>query len=204
MKKKILWIETIQIKQIIQNSTSKKEVLETMGYNKGEVRHHNKLTQFIGDYNIDISHFGFVPEKWKELPNIINDCYSYADILRKLELSTHGSNTLTAKKYVQHFNLNVEHFDKVKGTKSDKVVLTDEHVFCKNKITKSVVRKRFLKLVEYKCVICGIDKWMNAPLILEMDHIDGNRDNNEWNNLRLLCPNCHSQTETFGSKNGIK
>lgn len=202
MKMKVLWTEIVQIKQIIKISTSKKEVLETMGYNKGEVRHHNKLTQFIVDNNIDISHFGFIPEKWKELPNIIHECYSYADILRKLELSTHGSNTLTAKKYVQYFNLSIEHFDKVKGTKSDKVVLTDEQVFCKNKITKSVVRKRFLKLVDYKCVIRSTINWMNKPLILEMDHIDGDRDNNDWDNLRLLCPNCHSQTDTYGSRNG--
>ena len=52
-----------------------------------------------------------------------------------------------------------------------------------------------------KCSNCGQSSiWNNKPLILQLDHIDGNSDNNYPENLRLLCPNCHSQTENFGSK----
>ena len=42
--------------------------------------------------------------------------------------------------------------------------------------------------------------WNNKPLVLQLDHIDGDSDNNYPSNLRLLCPNCHTQTENFGSK----
>ncbi|MFA6159158.1 MAG: HNH endonuclease signature motif containing protein [Candidatus Paceibacterota bacterium] len=42
---------------------------------------------------------------------------------------------------------------------------------------------------------------MSLPLTLEIDHIDGNPENNEKENLRLLCPNCHSQTSTYRGKN---
>jgi hypothetical protein len=42
--------------------------------------------------------------------------------------------------------------------------------------------------------------WNNKPLTLHLDHIDGNSDDNHPSNLRLLCPHCHSQTDTFGSK----
>ncbi len=52
-----------------------------------------------------------------------------------------------------------------------------------------------------KCSECSVsDIWNNNPLVLQLDHIDGNSDNNFPTNLRLLCPNCHSQTENFGSK----
>lgn len=52
-----------------------------------------------------------------------------------------------------------------------------------------------------KCFECGQDgTWNNKPLVLQLDHIDGDSDNNFPKNLRLLCPNCHSQTENFGSK----
>ena len=51
------------------------------------------------------------------------------------------------------------------------------------------------------CDTCKIDKWMNKQIILEVDHIDGNINNNLPINLRLTCPNCHSQTPTWKARN---
>ena len=50
---------------------------------------------------------------------------------------------------------------------------------------------------EYKCLHCGLDKWMGLRITLELDHIDGNRNNHVRENLRCLCPNCHSITHTW-------
>ena len=51
------------------------------------------------------------------------------------------------------------------------------------------------------CSLCGQgDSWNGKELVLQLDHIDGNSDNNEVSNLRLLCPNCHTQTETYTSR----
>jgi len=51
------------------------------------------------------------------------------------------------------------------------------------------------------CELCGQGAiHNNLPLVLQVDHIDGNSDNNKLDNVRLLCPNCHTQTETYGSK----
>ena len=52
-----------------------------------------------------------------------------------------------------------------------------------------------------KCDECGIKDWNGKPLSIELDHIDGDRTNHKEDNLRMLCPNCHSQTETYKSKN---
>lgn len=60
------------------------------------------------------------------------------------------------------------------------------------------------KIFKYKCYICNISKWNNKEISLDLDHIDGNRENNLLNNLRLLCPNCHSQTSTFKGRNNKK
>lgn len=53
----------------------------------------------------------------------------------------------------------------------------------------------------YKCEICGIKEWNGKPIRLEIHHIDGDRTNNNMDNLQILCPNCHSQTENFRGKN---
>lgn len=53
----------------------------------------------------------------------------------------------------------------------------------------------------YKCSICGISEWNNNHITLELEHKDGNSENNLEDNVCLICPNCHSQTETYKGKN---
>jgi len=50
------------------------------------------------------------------------------------------------------------------------------------------------------CLFCNISEWQGKPIVLALDHIDGNNRNNSRDNLRFLCPNCHSQTPTWGFK----
>ena len=54
---------------------------------------------------------------------------------------------------------------------------------------------------ERKCERCGITEWMGEKITLQLHHIDGNRQNNNVENLQILCPNCHSQTDNFCGKN---
>lgn len=54
---------------------------------------------------------------------------------------------------------------------------------------------------ENKCEQCGLTKWKGLPITCELHHIDGDRQNNKLSNLQMLCPNCHSQTHNYGSKN---
>lgn len=65
------------------------------------------------------------------------------------------------------------------------------------------LNKRLLKekILENKCSVCQIDSWNNLPISLHLDHINGESSDHRLENLRLLCPNCHSQTETYCGKN---
>lgn len=69
------------------------------------------------------------------------------------------------------------------------------------KFPRKLIRDFLILRDGYKCKSCGIDSWNNKPITLWADHIDGNATNNHPNNFRLVCPNCDSQSETFGGKN---
>ena len=62
-------------------------------------------------------------------------------------------------------------------------------------------KRYLLEQCDGKCQICGISEWNEKPIVLECDHIDGDHKNNAPNNLRMICPNCHSQTDTYKAKN---
>lgn len=69
---------------------------------------------------------------------------------------------------------------------------------------RQTIKKQLIKagIFEEICCLCKIGTiWNNKSLTLHLDHINGINDDNRIENLRLLCPNCHSQTDTFGSKN---
>ena len=57
-------------------------------------------------------------------------------------------------------------------------------------------------LLENRCERCGLSEWRGMPLVVQIDHINGVRNDHRLENLRMLCPNCHSQTETYGRRNG--
>jgi hypothetical protein len=75
-------------------------------------------------------------------------------------------------------------------------VATVESAMTDNTRRKALIRER-----GSRCESCSLSEWLGSPIPLQLDHIDGNSDNNSRVNLRLLCPNCHALTPTFGNKN---
>jgi Zn finger protein HypA/HybF involved in hydrogenase expression len=69
----------------------------------------------------------------------------------------------------------------------------------KTNTSKSI--RRWLLEKNSCCWSCGITEWNNRPIVLEVEHIDGDSTNNTPKNLQLLCPNCHSQTDTYKGRN---
>lgn len=85
----------------------------------------------------------------------------------------------------------------------------DKHIYDKisalHEAKYDRVRKRILLDQRgHQCEVCGLVEWNGQPIPIELDHIDGNADNNTVDNLRLICPNCHAQTETYKGANAGK
>ncbi len=121
-----------------------------------------------------------------------------------LNKSVSGNQHQHIKRMIQKFDINTDHFLGYRhnlGSTSNKKKHAEE-IFIVGQRQKSFLLKRALleSEIEYKCVTCGINNWGSKKLNLEIDHIDGNSADNRIENLRFLCPNCHSQTSTFGFK----
>ena len=69
--------------------------------------------------------------------------------------------------------------------------------------SRGTIKRRLILagILVNECDDCGLSEWRGKPLSIQIDHRNGVRDDHRLENLRMLCPNCHSQTDTFGAKN---
>lgn len=149
---------------------------------------------------------------------IVKTSTSYSEIVKKCkEYKGVGGHINTIKKRIKLEKINSEHikdgYDHNKGRSflSQQVSLDDalKNYFVVNSeyynknFLKTLIRRFELK--KYECEICKLKNvWENKPLSLQLDHINGTNSDNRLENLRWLCPNCHSQTETFSGKTSKK
>ena len=137
----------------------------------------------------------------ERLENAIKISTSYSETLRNLEIPTQGNNADTLKKYIKEYNLDISHFTfgKSKDFSNLKYISASEYLGTDKFIATSKLKLKLLKegIKENKCEICGITEWNGKPLVMQLHHIDGNNSNNSLDNLQMLCPNCHSQTENY-------
>lgn len=126
--------------------------------------------------------------------------------LEELGLAISGGNYKRYKKIIEKYKLDITHLNpnlmrsiSKKNTSRQPI----ENLLTKNsKYNKWELRKRIIKekIIEYKCAICGLCEWLGVKISLHLDHINGSRFDNRIENLRFLCPNCHSLTPTYCGK----
>ena len=73
----------------------------------------------------------------------------------------------------------------------------------RNSVSRTTIKRRLIQagILINECDECGLSEWRNKPLSIQIDHRNGVRNDHRLENLRMLCPNCHSQTETFAARN---
>ena len=99
------------------------------------------------------------------------------------------------KKYGMEFKIGGTYIQKVP---LDEILRGEHPYFQTGKVKKKLLQE---KTFPYECAECKISEWNGKELVLHLDHIDGDSSNHVKTNLRFLCPNCHSQTETWCGKN---
>jgi Zn finger protein HypA/HybF involved in hydrogenase expression len=150
-------------------------------------------------------------ERWnkKRLLNLVQESETISEVLRKLGLSPTGSNFKQFKKYVGIWSIDTSHFTGQswsRGKSHNRVakIPLDECLVEGSHYSTTNLKKRLIRegLKKNYCECCGVgSEWNEQPLTLQLDHINGVNTDNRIENLRILCPNCHSQTKTFGGRN---
>lgn len=139
----------------------------------------------------------------EEMIQILDECKFIGEVLARFGLQNKGSNFQTLIKRLKEDDIDYSKFknNKHRGSKVRRPL--DELLVEKSTCSRTNLKDRLIKegLLEQKCQICKMKPlWKGKKLTLVLDHINGINDDYRLENLRLLCPNCNSQTDTFAGK----
>ena len=121
---------------------------------------------------------------------------SIAELLRKFDLKVVGGNYINIKKNLQRLQVDTSHWTGQAWSKNEQLKDYSEY----RRVIHS--KPHLIKERGHKCECCERTEWLGAVIPLEVHHKDGNRGDNNKENLELLCPNCHATTDNWrGRKN---
>lgn len=138
------------------------------------------------------------------IQDILNSSSCIIEVLQKLGFKSYV-HWKKLSKFIQENNICLDKFKK--NPRPNAKRKSKEELFVKREKSSTkgcnkTIKQKFLNLGnEYRCKACNVtDAYNGKPLVLQLDHINGNNKDNRIENLRLLCPNCHSQTETYARR----
>lgn len=148
----------------------------------------------------------------EEYEEAVKKSLSIAQMCRELGIKPIGGNYRVIHQKIKEYNLDISHFTGKAWNQGKRYRLINkpkplEEILKENSFYNSYKLKQRLidsGLKEHRCESCKNTEWLGKPITLELHHINGNHDDNRLENLQLLCPNCHSYTDTYRAKNKIR
>lgn len=213
-KKLEVWNNEELLRQVVKESFSIAEALRKLNVSEVARSNANNLKHSFEKFNIDHSHFRSQnTHQWtkENLEPLVKNNLCLSDILLDMGLSSRSGNYTTLKGKIEQYKIDTSHFDPVKAGQIKKIergegpIPLNEILEGKHPTYKTYhLKKRLLDsgIKQPVCEECGLKGiWNGKPIQHELDHINGVSTDHRLENLRLLCPNCHSQTPTFKGKN---
>jgi len=147
----------------------------------------------------------------EEFESLVKKSTRIGQILRHFNLANKGGNSNTVKRRIKCENIDISHITLGKGSNKGKRFApkkSDDELFCENsKTNRHHIKQRIIRnnLIKYECSECGLgDMWNDKKIVLQLEHKNGISYDNRLENLTFLCPNCHSQTDTFSGRSKHK
>lgn len=141
-----------------------------------------------------------------QLRDAVHTSSTKREVLEKLGLGVWGGNYRSLAKHLARLSLDTSHFTPGKTGAKNRTqplkwsldeILVEDSPFHTGHLKNRLIKEQIL---EEQCSECGLTEWQGKPISLHLDHINGKSRDNRRENLRLLCPNCHSQTPTYAGK----
>ncbi|WP_370419443.1 HNH endonuclease signature motif containing protein [Streptomyces sp. QH1-20] len=198
-----------RLAEAARSSRTLSEALEKLGVDPKSSKR-NYLRERMRRLGVDTSHFEREGARWTKemLEFAVAASSNMSQVLRCLGIDVVGGQHTHISRRVRALGIDTSHFTPPQRTENmrdnrrrrapDEILVEDRSANSRRTPSTQLKRAMHDLGIDENCALCGIEPlWRDYPLPLEVDHIDGNWRNNRLENLRLLCPNCHSTTDTY-------